>query len=117
MAERSADCRRDSHLSGGPPQGATQRRNALVWKLDGLRRIFATSSIDRRSYEAQHQPEGVGRRGASIDTSTGNVRLVFGIFAALAEFEQALRIGRQSGTVSRSGTWPERRSAIQDDAG
>ena len=32
--------------------------------------------------------------GASIDTSTANGRLVFGIFAALAEFERALIIER-----------------------
>lgn len=32
--------------------------------------------------------------GATIDTSTANGRLVFGIFAALAEFERALIVER-----------------------
>ncbi|MBP2443972.1 DNA invertase Pin-like site-specific DNA recombinase [Rhizobium leguminosarum] len=32
--------------------------------------------------------------GASIDTTTANGRLVFGIFAALAEFERALIVER-----------------------
>ena len=67
----------------------------VVWKLDrlgrDLRHLIATvDDLNRR---------GVGLRvlagqGASIDTSTAGGRLVFGIFAALAEFERELLIER-----------------------
>ena len=67
----------------------------LIWKLDrlgrSLRHLVATVQelVDRR----------IGFRvltgqGANIDTSTPSGKLVFGIFAALAEFERELIVER-----------------------
>ena len=63
----------------------------VVWKLDRLGRNVKhlTNLID------QFSKKNIGFKvltghGASIDTSTSHGKLVFGIFAALAEFEAAL---------------------------
>lgn len=63
----------------------------VVWKLDRLGRDLKhlISVVD------DLRERGVGLRvltgaGAEIDTTTANGRLVFGIFAALAEFEREL---------------------------
>jgi len=63
----------------------------VVWKLDRLGRDLAHLVATVRSLEER----GVGFRvltgqGAEIDTSTPSGRLVFGIFASLAEFERDL---------------------------
>lgn len=63
----------------------------LVWKLDRLGRGLAHLVATVRSLEER----GVGFRvltgkGAEIDTSTPSGRLIFGIFASLAEFERDL---------------------------
>tara|TARA_B100001105_G_C22318252_1_gene411331 strand:+ start:403 stop:1029 length:627 start_codon:yes stop_codon:yes gene_type:complete len=71
---------------------ALQPGNTLVvWKLDRLGRDLKhlVSLIDDLN------KQGVGLKvltgtGANIDTTTANGRLVFGIFAALAEFEAEL---------------------------
>ena len=67
----------------------------VVWKLDRLGRdlrhlVNTVQDLNRR---------GVGLKvltghGAHIDTTSANGRLVFGIFAALAEFERELIIER-----------------------
>ena len=67
----------------------------VVWKLDRLGRdlrhlVNTVHDLTRR---------GVGLKvlagqGASLDTTTANGRLVFGIFAALAEFERELIVER-----------------------
>ena len=63
----------------------------LVWKLDRLGRDL------RHLVNTVHDltDRGVGLKvltgeGAAIDTTTASGKLVFGIFAALAEFERAL---------------------------
>lgn len=63
----------------------------LVWKLDRLGRDL------RRLVNTVHDltDRGIGLKvptgdGAAIDTTTASGKLVFGIFAALAEFERAL---------------------------
>ena len=67
----------------------------VVWKLDRLGRDLKhlVNTVD------ELRDRGVGLRvlagaGAEIDTSTANGRLVFGIFAALAEFERELIVER-----------------------
>jgi DNA invertase Pin-like site-specific DNA recombinase len=66
-----------------------------VWKLDRLGRDL------RHLVNLVHEltERGIGFRvltgqGASIDTTTPNGKLVFGIFAALAEFERELIVER-----------------------
>ena len=67
----------------------------VVWKLDRLGRDLKhlVTTVD------ELRARGVGLRvlagaGAEIDTSTANGRLIFGIFAALAEFERELIVER-----------------------
>jgi DNA invertase Pin-like site-specific DNA recombinase len=71
---------------------ALQPKNTLVvWKLDRLGRDLKhlINTVDDLN------KKGIGFKvlsgtGADIDTTTANGRLVFGIFAALAEFETEL---------------------------
>ncbi len=69
---------------------ALQPGNTLVvWKLDRLGRDMKhlVNLID----DMNHKKIGVKvLSGAEIDTTTANGRLIFGIFAALAEFEREL---------------------------
>ena len=63
----------------------------VVWKLDRLGRNLAHLVNTVQDLSAR----GVGLRvlagqGAQVDTTTATGRLVFGIFAALAEFEREL---------------------------
>jgi DNA invertase Pin-like site-specific DNA recombinase len=67
----------------------------LVWKLDRLGRDLRhlVNTVDDLA------KRGVGfrvltGRGASIDTTTANGKLVFGIFASLADFERELIVER-----------------------
>ena len=67
----------------------------VVWKLDRLGRdlrhlVNLVDDLTQRHVGLKV----LAGEGASIDTSTANGRLVFGIFAALAEFERALIIER-----------------------
>lgn len=67
----------------------------VVWKLDRLGRdlrhlVNLVDDLTQRSVGLKV----LAGEGASIDTSTANGRLVFGIFAALAEFERALIVER-----------------------
>lgn len=63
----------------------------LVWKLDrlgrSLRHLVATV---QELAERQVAFKVLTGHGANIDTSTASGKLVFGIFAALAEFEREL---------------------------
>ena len=96
--------RRSTSTTTSPPAYATTGRDSdsclralrkgdvlVVWKLDRLGRNLAhlVNTVQDLS------TRGVGLRvlagqGAQIDTTTAPGRLVFGIFAALAEFEREL---------------------------
>ena len=71
---------------------ALQPRNTLVvWKLDRLGRDLKhlVNTVDElRGREVGFRV--LAGAGAEIDTTTANGRLVFGIFASLAEFEREL---------------------------
>ena len=80
----------------------------MVWKLNRLGRtlthLISVVEVLRQRHVGFKVLAGVG---AQIDTTTANGRLVFGIFAALAEFEAALirertRVWLQRG---RAGAW------------
>src|SRR4030095_5656228 len=63
----------------------------VVWKLDRLGRnlrhlVILVETLHQREVELKVMTG----QGAQIDTTTANGRLVFGIFAALAEFEAEL---------------------------
>ena len=90
----------------------------VVWKLDRLGR----SLLDLVELVERLKAAGVGLKvltghGASVDTTTANGRLVFGIFAALAEFERELirertRAGMQAAKrCGRHVGRPRRRSS------
>lgn len=73
------------------PQSPAERGPPVVWKLDRLGRD------SRHLVNIVHDliQRGVGLKvltgqGAAIDTTTASGELVFGIFAALAEFEREL---------------------------
>lgn len=72
-------------------KGMNSGDTLLVWKLDRLGRDL------RHLVNTVHNltERGIGLKvltgeGAAIDTTTASGKLVFGIFAALAEFERAL---------------------------
>ncbi|WP_103001676.1 recombinase family protein [Sphingobium sp. SA916] len=63
----------------------------VVWKLDRLGRdlrhlVMLVDDLTRRNIGFKV----LAGEGAAIDTGTANGRLIFGIFAALAEFEREL---------------------------
>jgi DNA invertase Pin-like site-specific DNA recombinase len=92
---------------------------ALVWKLDRLGRDL------RHLVNTVHDltTRGIGFKvlsghGASIDTTYHSGKLVFGIFAALAEFERELIIertkaGMASSARGRSGGRPCKMTAAK----
>ena len=80
----------------------------VVWKLDRLRRDLHHLVNLIHNLTAR----GVGFKvleghGAEIDTTTANRRLIFGIFAALAEFERELISER-----TRAGMKAARRQGV-----
>ena len=99
---------------------ALRREDTLiVWKLDRLGRnlrhlINVVHDLTKRSIGFKV----LTGHGASIDTTTPSGNLVFGIFAALAEFERDLISGANQsrpclGSCSRTQRW----SALQNDGG
>ncbi|MFD1960670.1 recombinase family protein [Novosphingobium panipatense] len=76
----------------------------VVWKLDRLGRdlrhlVTLVDDLTRRNIGFKV----LAGEGASIDTGTANGRLIFGIFAALAEFERELIAERtRAGLASRA---------------
>lgn len=92
----------------------------VVWKLDRLGRDL------RHLVNVVHDLTGrdvglkvLAGQGANMDTTTANGRLIFGIFAALAEFERELVIERtRAGLASarargRSGGRPFKMTAAK----
>ena len=84
----------------------------VVWKLDRLGRTLAhlVNTVQDLS------TRGVGLRvltgqGAQIDTTTAAGRLVFGIFAALAEFERELI--RERTRAGLTAATPQRRQDVR----
>ena len=82
---------------------ALQKGNTLVvWKLDRLGRDLkhlVTVVDDLRKRDIGFKV--LAGQGAQIDTTTSNGRLVFGMFASIAEFERELIIERtQAGLES-----------------
>ncbi|MDW9451898.1 recombinase family protein [Sinorhizobium meliloti] len=94
--EDSASGKKDDRPGLAACLKALRRGDTLVvWKLDRLGRdlrhlVNLVDDLTKRSIGLKV----LTGEGASIDTSTANGRLVFGIFAALAEFERALIIQR-----------------------
>jgi DNA invertase Pin-like site-specific DNA recombinase len=64
----------------------------VVWKLDRLARSL-TQLIETVEWLAEREI-GFRSRTEAIDTTTAGGRLVFHIFASLAEFERAIIPGR-----------------------
>src|SRR5438132_9640178 len=63
----------------------------VVWKLDRLgRNLRHLVTLVEALHQRQVGLKIAAGQGAQIDTTTANGRLVFGIFAALAEFEADL---------------------------
>lgn len=96
LYEDLASGRRDDRPGLAACSKALRKGDALmVWKLDRLGRDL------RHLVNMMHDltARGVGLKvlaggGAAIDTTTASGKLVFGIFAALAEFERALIVER-----------------------
>ena len=115
---QTTDLQRDALLAAGVEpdrfyedhaSGKRDDRPGLEACLKALREgdILTTWKLDRIGRDLRHlvntvhdlTKRGVGLKvltgqGANIDTTTPNGRLVFGIFAALAEFERELIIER-----------------------
>lgn len=91
----------------------------VVWKLDRLGRDL--HHLVNMVHDLTGR--GVGLKvltghGAAIDTTTAAGKLVFGIFAALAEFERELISERtRAGLVSARARGAKRWQALQDDNG
>jgi DNA invertase Pin-like site-specific DNA recombinase len=115
---QALDLQRDALLNAGIPAGQLYEDHAsgkrddrpgLEACLKALRSgdTLMTWKLDRLGRDLRHlvnlvhdlTGRGVGLKvlagqGASLDTTTANGRLIFGIFAALAEFERELIIER-----------------------
>src|SRR5271166_6844397 len=87
---------------GGVPQGAAERRHVGGLEARSARPRPAPPGQSRpRTDRPRCRPEVLAGQGAQLDTKTANGRLVFAIFAALAEFERALIVERtRAGLVS-----------------
>ena len=88
----------------------------VVWKLDRLGRNLRHLVT---LVETLHQREVglvVTGQGAQVDTTTANGRLVFGIFAALAEFEtELIRERTRAGLAAARAPGAAGRPAAQND--
>jgi DNA invertase Pin-like site-specific DNA recombinase len=97
------------HIYSDRASGKTDKRPGLENCLKALRQgdVLVVWKLDRLGRNLRHlvntvqdlSEAGVGLKvfmgkGANIDTTTANGKLIFGIFAALAEFERELIIER-----------------------
>lgn len=104
--EDSASGKKDDRPGLAACLKALRRGDTLVvWKLDRLGRdlrhlVNLVDDLTKRNVGLKV----LAGEGASIDTSTANGRLVFGIFAALAEFERALIIERTKAGLAAART-------------
>lgn len=102
LYEDLASGRQDDRPGLAACSKALRKGDALVvWKLDRLGRDL------RHLVNLMHEltGRGVGLKvlageGAAIDTTTAAGKLVFGIFAALAEFERALIVERTKAGIA-----------------
>lgn len=102
LYEDLASGRRDDRPGLAACAKALRKGDALVvWKLDRLGRDL------RHLVNLVHDltARGVGLKvlageGAAVDTTTAAGKLVFGIFAALAEFERALIVERTKAGIA-----------------
>jgi DNA invertase Pin-like site-specific DNA recombinase len=121
LYEDQASGKRDNRPGLDACLKALQQGDTLVaWKLDRLGRdlrhlVNLVDDLTRRGVSLKI----LAGQGTQLDTTTANGRLVFGIFAALAEFEHALIIERtQAGLASarargRSGGRPFKMTAAK----
>ncbi|CAM3139370.1 DNA-invertase hin [Arthrobacter ulcerisalmonis] len=89
----------------------------VVWKLDRLGRDL------RHLVNIVHDltERGIGLKvltgqGAAIDTTTASGKLVFGIFAALAEFERELISERTLAGLAAARARPQGGTPLQNDS-
>lgn len=111
LYQELASGKRDDRPGLATALKALRRGDALVaWKLDRLGRDL------RHLVNLVHDltERGIGLKiltgqGASIDTTTASGKLVFGIFAALAEFERELIVERtKAGLLAARAVGPTR---------
>jgi DNA invertase Pin-like site-specific DNA recombinase len=103
LYEDQASGKRDNRPGLEACLKALRQGDTLVaWKLDRLGRdlrhlVNLVHNLTKREVGLKI----LAGQGAQLDTTTANGRLVFGIFAALAEFEHALIVERtQAGLAS-----------------
>jgi DNA invertase Pin-like site-specific DNA recombinase len=108
-----------SHLYQDLASGKREDRPGLAACLKALRQgdVLVAWKLDRLGRDLRHlvnlvhelTERGVGLRiltghGAAVDTTTASGKLVFGIFAALAEFERELIVERtKAGLLAARG--------------
>ena len=135
--DQSTDMQRDALTEAGcsrlfedSASGTLRERPQLTAALDYLREgdTLVVWRLDRLGRSLKHLIEtvqllderGVGFKSIheSIDTTTSTGRLVFHIFAALAEFERDLIVDRTKAGIAAArerGSKPGRKRALTDD--
>ncbi len=90
----------------------------LVWKLDRLgRNLTHQVNLIEELHDRHVEFKVLRGQGASIDTTTPTGKLVFGIFAALSEYERALISERTTaGLIAARARGRRRRPALYNDA-